>query len=180
MVPNDGSTHTVMAVKCAQEYYQCLLKHVLELQLCLIETCDLTPHSLQLLAAKSSSTILYYLIPKSIMTLISTKVLEYSSLLHDKGILEVSVFPGIRITMQALNVVGPLAFLLSSATKEKKVINFACSLLMITVENLSDNYFTIYSYSVNGFLNSKICLTKIGLISQILKLVRKSDDWLLS
>lgn len=127
MMPGDSSAHTVMAVKCAQEYYQCLLKHVFELQSCLVETSDLTSHSLQLLAAKSSSTILYWLIPKSVVTLISTKVSEYSSLLHGKGILEVSIFPGIRITMHALNLVGPLVFLSSTATEEKKVISYTFS-----------------------------------------------------
>ena len=117
IMPSDNGTHTVLAVRYAQEYYQCLLKHVFEVQSQLIETCDITRHSLQLLAAKSSSTILYWLIPKSIIALISIKVLEYNSLLHSKGILEVSILPGIRITMKALNVAGALAFLSS----EKKV-----------------------------------------------------------
>ena len=128
MIPSDGSTHTVLAVKCAQEYYQCLLKHVFEVQSQLMRTCDLTPHSFQLLAAKSSSTILYWLIPKSVVALISTKVLEYSSLLYSKGILEVSIFPAIRITTKALNLVGSLAYL-STAPLEKKVIktNYAAA-----------------------------------------------------
>ena len=121
VMPDDGSTHTVLAVKCAQEYYQCLLKHVFEVQSQLMETCDLTEHSLQLLAAKSSSTILYWLIPKSVVTLISTKVLEYSSLLYNRGILELSISPAIRITTRGLNVVGPLAFLSSTTESIKKV-----------------------------------------------------------
>ena len=121
MMPNDGSTHTVLAVKCAREYYQCLLKHVFEVQSQLMETCDLTQHGMQLLAAKSSSTILYWLIPKSVVTLISTKVLEYSSLLYSRGILEVSISPAIRITTKGFNVVGPLAFLSSTTKSMKKV-----------------------------------------------------------
>ena len=119
MMPNDSSTHTVLAVKCAQEYHQCLLKHVFEVQSQLMQTCHLTPHSLQLLAAKNSSTILYWLIPKSTVTLISTKVLEYSSLMYNKKILEISILPGIKITTKAMNVSGSLAFLSSTTNSEK-------------------------------------------------------------
>ena len=122
MIPCDGSTHTVLAVEYGLEYYRCLLKHVYEVQSQLMKTCDLTPHSFQLLAAKSNSTILYWLIPKSTVTVISTKVLEYSNLLCKKGILEVSIFPSIRITIKVLKLDGPLAFLSSTTTAEKKVI----------------------------------------------------------
>ena len=117
MAPSDDSTHTVLAIKCAQQYYQCLLKHVFEVRSQMTERFEITPHSLQLLATKNSSTILYWLIPKSAVALISAKVVEYSSVLYAAGILEVSIFPGTRITTQAVNLSGPLVFLHVSPAK---------------------------------------------------------------
>ena len=121
MVPSDTGTHTVLAVKCAQQYYQCLLKHVFEVRSYMIEKFDITPHALQLLATKNSSTVLYCLIPKSVVALISTKVLEYTSVLYMLGILEVSIFPGTRITTKVPNISGPLAFLSPTRLPGKKV-----------------------------------------------------------
>lgn len=121
MIPSDSSTHTVLAVKCAKQYYQCLLRHVFEVRSQMTEKFDITPHSLQLLATKSSSTVLYWLIPKSVVALITTKVLEYSSVLYAVGILEVSIFPGTRITTKAINLSGPLALLSPTTLSDKKV-----------------------------------------------------------
>ena len=121
MVPSDNSTHTVLAVKCAQQYYQCLLKHVFEIRSQMTEKFEITPHSLQLVTTKNSSTILYWLIPKSVVALIGAKVLEYSSVLYAVGILEVSIFPGTRITTHAINLSGPLAFLSPPMLSNKKV-----------------------------------------------------------
>ena len=121
LAPNDSSTHTVLAVKCAQQYYQCLLKHVFEVRTQMTKTFEITEHSLQLLATKSSSTILYWLIPKSVVALISAKTLEYSSVLYAAGILEVSIFPGARISTQAASLSGPLVFLSSTTLSESKV-----------------------------------------------------------
>ena len=106
MASSDDSTHTVLAIKCAQQYYQCLLKHVFAVRSQMIEKFEIIPHSLQLLATKNSSTILYWLIPKSMVALISAKVVEYGSVLYAEGILEVSIFPGTRITTQAVNLSG--------------------------------------------------------------------------
>ena len=121
MVPSDNSTHTVLAVKCAQQYYQCLLKHVFEVRSLMTEKFEITPHGLQLLATKNSSTLLYWLIPKGVMTLISAKVLEYSSVLYAAGILEVSIFPGTRIATQAVSLSGPLVFLSPTTLPANKV-----------------------------------------------------------
>lgn len=124
MMPSDSSTHTVLAVKFAQEYYQCLLKHVFEVQSKLTKKFDITPHSLQLLTAKDSTTILFWLIPKSVMALITTKVLEYRSILYDEGILEVSIFPGTRITTRPLPLSGPLVFLSPTILPGQKVCSY--------------------------------------------------------
>ena len=98
MTPCDGSTHTVLAVKCAQQYHQCLLKHVFDVRSLIVNKCDITPHCLQLLSTKNGSTVLCWLIPKSVVTLIGSKVLENRSAFYHEGILEVFILPRILIT----------------------------------------------------------------------------------
>jgi len=110
MTPCDGSTHTIVAVKCAHQYYQCLLKHVFGVRSLIVEKCDITPHCLQLLATESSSTVIYWMIPKTIVTLMSAKVIEHSSYFGNQGIAEIDIFPGIRIETKPSNL-GPLGFL---------------------------------------------------------------------
>ena len=121
MVPSDDGTHTILAIKCVWQYYQCLLKDVVEVRSHMIEKFGLTSHSLQLLATQNSLTILYWLIPKSVVTLISTKVSEYSSVLHTLGIQEVSIYPGTRITMKPSIITGSLAFLSPATLPNKNV-----------------------------------------------------------
>ena len=108
MTPCDGSTHTVLAVKCAQQYHQCLLKHVFDVRSSIVNKCDITPHCLQLLATNSGSTILCWLIPKSVATLICAKVLENRSVFYHEGILEVSIVPRTLITTGSVSLIEPL------------------------------------------------------------------------
>jgi len=110
MTPCDGSTHTVLAIKCSRHYHQCLLEHVFSVRSLLIDKCDITSHSLQLLATKSSSTVMYWMIPKSVINLISAKTLEYSSYFNSQDIMEINIYPGIRIETKPSSL-GPLGFL---------------------------------------------------------------------
>jgi len=110
MTPCDGSTHTILAVKCAHQYYQCLLKHVFGVRSLLVDKCDITPHCLQLLATKSSATVMYWMIPKTVVMLISAKVIEHSGYFSSQGITEIDIFPGIKIETKPSNL-GPLGFL---------------------------------------------------------------------
>ena len=98
MTPCDGSTHTVLAVKCAQQYHQYLLKHVFDVRSLIVNKCDITPHCLQLLGTKNGSTVLCWLIPKSVVTLIGYKVLENRNTFYHEGILEVFILPQTLIT----------------------------------------------------------------------------------
>ena len=103
MTPCAGSTHTVLAVKCAQQYHQCLLKHVFDVRSSIVNKCDITPHCLQLLATNSGSTVLCWLIPKSVAILIVSKVLLKSHSFFKEGILEVSILPRTLISTGAVS-----------------------------------------------------------------------------
>lgn len=111
MAPRDDSPYTVLAVKCDQLLYQCTLQYIFDMRTLLMKTCDITAHSLQLLATRAGPTILYWTIPKCVVTLIITKVLEYSNILHDEMISEVSIYPSTRIVTSSSSVLGSLVHL---------------------------------------------------------------------
>ena len=79
MIPTDTSMYTMLAVRCDQELYQCTLQYVYDVQLVMIEKCDITQHCLQLLAVRSDPTILYWTIPKCVVDLIKTIPFHYTA-----------------------------------------------------------------------------------------------------
>ena len=110
MAPYDGSTQTVLAVKLNTELSKFSLQQVTELRCFIQENFQITEHSLQLMAAKNSPTILYWMIPKCISHLISSKIMQLPSLYGDR-IQEVCVYPGtLFVSASALNL-GSLSFL---------------------------------------------------------------------
>ena len=111
MAPYDTSTQTVLAVKLNAELSKVSLQQVITLR-CLIQTkCQITEHSLQLMAAaKSSSAILYWLIPKHVSHLIDFKVIQHSSV-HGSRVQEVCVYPGTLFVSGDNLKLGSLSFL---------------------------------------------------------------------
>jgi len=94
MIPTDHtSTHTVLAIRCDKELYNCTLQYVYDMKSLMVEKCDITLHCLQLLAVKPNPTIIYWTIPKCVVELISDKVPAHSDYLYSKGVLEVLVYP---------------------------------------------------------------------------------------
>ena len=114
-VPDDDSAYTVLAVTCDPLLYQYTLQYVFDVRALLMKMCDITAHSLQLLAARADPAVLYWTIPKCVVSLIITKVLEYHKVFHDEMISEVSVYPTIRIATSSGSVLGPLLYLLPRA-----------------------------------------------------------------
>ena len=92
MIPYDTSTQTLLAVKLNAELSKFSLQQVVELRCLIQKTFQITEHSLQLMAAESDSTILYWMIPKSICHLISSKSMQDSSLYGDR-VQAVCVYP---------------------------------------------------------------------------------------
>ena len=111
MAPYNTSTQTVLAVKLNTELSKLSLQQVITLR-CLIQSkCKITEHSLQLMAAaKSSSAILYWLIPKCVSHLIDFKVIQHSSV-HGSGVQEVCVYPGTLFVSVDNLKLGSLSFL---------------------------------------------------------------------
>ena len=111
MVPYDNSTHTVLAVKLDLELYHCTLQNVIDARSLIQDQCKLTSHCLQLLAvAKTDLTIIYWMIPNTIAHLITANAAQFYNYYHQKGILQLAVYPGAMFCTGSALKVGPLSF----------------------------------------------------------------------
>ena len=110
MIPYDSSSHTIVAIRCDQELYECSLQYVYDMQSVMMEKCDITQHCLQLLAVRSDPTILYWTIPKCVVCLINDNVSLNSEYLYSRGILELLVYPDLVFTFGDHASIGLLAF----------------------------------------------------------------------
>ena len=110
MAPYDTSTETVFSVKLNTELKKFSFQRFLELQ-CLIQKCfQITEHSMQLMAAKSSSGILYWIVPKSIAHLINSKIMQDPGI-YGSRIQELSIWPGTLFVNASSLQLGSLSFL---------------------------------------------------------------------
>ena len=111
MVPYDNSTHTILAVKLDIELDHCTLQDVVDVRLLIQDQCNLTSYCLHLLAvAKTNSATIYWMMPKSITHLITVNAVRFQEYFHEKGILQLSVYPGMVLSTGSSLKVGPLSF----------------------------------------------------------------------
>ena len=112
MLPRGSSVSTVLAVQLDLQPHQLSLQDVFDTRNFILKKCEVTPHTLQLLSvAQGSSTILYWMISRCVVPLVTSKVSQNLTDLHQKGILHVAIYPStILATGKALSV-GPLSFL---------------------------------------------------------------------
>lgn len=112
MVPYDNSTQSLLAVKLDLEQDHSTLQNVIDARSLILNQCELTPYCLQLLAvAKSTLTILYWMVPKNVTHLITASALQFPNYYHQHGILELAVYPGIVVFTGGVLKLGPLSFL---------------------------------------------------------------------
>ena len=110
MAPYDTSMQTVLGIKLNAELSKISLQQVFELRYSIQKSFQITEHSLQLMAVESSTNILYWIIPKRISHLISSKIMQDRSY-HGDRVQEVSVYPGtLFVSVSVLNL-GSLSFL---------------------------------------------------------------------
>ena len=121
MIPFDSSSHTIVAIRCDQELYECSLQYVYDMESVMMEKCDITQHCLHLLAVRSDPNILYWTIPKCVVCLINANVPLNSEYLYSRGILEVLVYPDLVFTFSDHVSIGLLAFCDDPKLVERKV-----------------------------------------------------------
>ena len=110
MIPYDTSSHTVLAVKLNTQVRSISLQQVFDIQHLLQEQLQLSPHTFQLLAA-NSVPILYWMIPKCAVSVITSSVTKHRHFLYQNGIMELSIYPGLIYATSDTVRVGSLSFL---------------------------------------------------------------------
>jgi len=122
MIPSEDSTYTLLAIRSNKELWQCSLQYVFEMRSLLVERCYITQHCLQLLAVQSDPTMFYWNIPKCVIELISTNLLQHSEYLCSQGIFEVVVYPKQVILVCDDITVGSMVFVATQESDTEVVI----------------------------------------------------------
>ena len=111
MVPCDNSIHTILAVKLDIDLDDCTLQDVIDVRLLIQDQCNLTSFCFNLLAvAKSNTATIYWMVPKNIIHLITVNTVKFQNCFYEKGILELSIYPGIVHCTGNVLKVGSLSF----------------------------------------------------------------------
>ena len=105
MVPSRSSTYTIMTTQCESIHY---IDAIQSLLTALFEITDL---SCLLLARINDPVILYWLIPKTIVFLITTKVHQFSQYLWEESISEVAVYPSFVYVTSGCIKYGSLGYI---------------------------------------------------------------------
>ena len=108
MFPYDTSSYTVLTLECDHKLNHSL-QLVYDMQSLITENCDITQHALQLLAV--DQTRLHWMIPKSVVTIVNTRVMEHSQLLSSKGVVRIFIYPSTVHVLDSGKTVWPYMFL---------------------------------------------------------------------
>ena len=98
MAPSSSSAYTILSLR--SEHYQnqqVPLRYTREVATILVETFRVSHHALQLLAVELSPLMSHWMIPKSIVSLISTEIHQHISALRDNGFIEIIAYPNITL-----------------------------------------------------------------------------------
>ena len=130
MAPHDTSTQTILAIKLDTELNSFSLQQVIELQALIQKNLKITEYCLQLVAVKRGSTILYWMIPKCISHLISSKIIQDCSF-YDGKIQEICVYPGTLFVSADILQIGPLSFLsqTNNTVSNNKICGCMCKVI---------------------------------------------------
>ena len=108
MFPYDSSSYTVLTLECDDKLNHSL-QLVYDMQSLITENCDITQHALLLLAV--DHTRLHWMIPKSVVTIVNTRVMECSQILFSKGVMRILIYPSIACVIDTAKTVWPYMFL---------------------------------------------------------------------
>ena len=92
--PSFSSAFTVLSIRGEYDQDEPVpLQYVHDVAAIMMDKFGILPHALQLLAARSNPLMLYWMIPKSIVPLISEGVNEHLDFLKEQGFSEVAIYP---------------------------------------------------------------------------------------
>ena len=96
MAPSLSSAYTVLSIRCEHDQSELVsLQYVNDVAKIMIENFDFSQHALQLLATRATPLMLYWVIPRCIVPLISKGVKEHLDVLKAKGFSEIAIYPNI-------------------------------------------------------------------------------------
>ena len=93
MIPSDTSFYTLMATQYEPEHSPLSFTHVKEVKSLITKTCEITSISCQFLTKANDLQVFYWLIPKTIVPLMVSKVQHNCDHLQKSGIKELSIYP---------------------------------------------------------------------------------------
>ena len=98
-IPINVTSLTTLNVKFVKGIAEITLQDVFDMCSLVVNHCGITQYCLQLIATQhgQGSLTIYWTIPKCIVNLISSTVLQHSSKFYDLGVLEVTIYPDIKI-----------------------------------------------------------------------------------
>ena len=98
-VPADATVQTTLIIKFTANVPEFTLQMVFDMCLLIVNHCGITQYCPQLIATQHTQGFftIYWSIPKCVAYLISSKVLQHSSKLYDMGVLEVTIYPDMKI-----------------------------------------------------------------------------------
>ena len=112
MAPTLTSSYTVLSVRIEQPQTQPVpLRYIIEMSDILSEKFGVSSHALQLLAVKVDPLVLYWMIPKSIVSFVSSGLPDQLDYLKDNGVAEVAIYPNNVLLSNGDMNVGSFALL---------------------------------------------------------------------
>ena len=124
MAPSLSSAYTVLSIRCEHDQSKLVsLQYVNDVAKMMIENFDFSQHALQLLATRATPLMLYWVIPRCIVPLISKGVKEHLDVLKAKGFSEIAIYPNIILFAVDNLTHGSFAMLSS----EPQVRYFICT-----------------------------------------------------
>ena len=112
MAPTEDSPFTLLAIRNDKELWQCSLQDLFNMRSTLVELCEITQHCLQLVAIQSDPTLVFWNIPKCVVELICTNLLEHTEYLCSHGIVEATIYPKQLIFAGDDIIVGSFSFMI--------------------------------------------------------------------
>jgi len=138
MIPSKSGTYTVMAIAYNKELSSLSLQYVEVVKSIIIQKLSITKHACLLLAvADCGVTILYWLIPKSVSSVIMEKAQEYSDELFTSGILEVAIYPSFIFPTGSSDRIWSLAYGIDVPGKIDQVSTLHCTVELINMAKLT-------------------------------------------
>ena len=96
MAPSLSSAYTVLSIRYEYDHDELTpLQYVNNVAAVMIEKFGISSHALQLLAARTTPLMLYWMIPKSVVPLISKGVNGHLKFLEENGFSEIGIYPNV-------------------------------------------------------------------------------------